>query len=524
MSVVCATSTGAVVITKGADSVMKNLMAGQTLPASAQTSLDTFSRQGLRTLVVARREMTMDAYQGWKSQWEKANSQVSGKDAAVESVAASAEVDMTYIGVTALEDRLQDKVPATIQNLREAGIRVWVLTGDKVETAIEIAKSCKLFEPDMQLVQIVNDAQASDSVIKARDALAQDASKIVLGPKSQVAHGMVLDGISVAHILADGRPETRRALYEMAEKCSSCVCCRLSPLQKRELVELVRAENSNAITLSIGDGANDVPMIQGAHVGIGIRGKEGSAAVQACDVAVSQFHFLGNLLLCHGRKAYRRMATFLCFFIYRSVCLGWSYALYAATTSFSGQLAFPEWLDIMYSPLTTCSVVFLVAFDCDYKDEEAVQRPELYSPGPKRTLLNLGTFGKWMFFATWHGILAWAVPTYSLIDQQARVNQTHEFWQASFVAFTSVIIIVHLKLFIVAVKPMSIFGVCIVVFEMLVYIPVVLFLASSFGAKVAPEFQNVPMEAVASLPHLLQIIFVPIVAVSLDIFASCNLA
>merc|ERR1719183_2998771 len=109
----------------------------------------------------------------------------------------------------------------------------------------------------------------------------------------------------------------RRAFYEVAEKCSSCVCCRLSPLQKRELVELVRSENQKAITLSIGDGANDVPMIQGAHVGIGIRGKEGSASVQASDMAISQFSFLGNLVFCHGRKAYRRLATFLCFFIYR---------------------------------------------------------------------------------------------------------------------------------------------------------------------------------------------------------------
>merc|ERR1719326_563242 len=101
-------------------------------------------------------------------------------------------------------------------------------------------------------------------------------------------------------------------------KSSSCVCCRLSPMQKRKLVELVREQNAQAITLSIGDGANDVPMIQGAHIGVGIRGKEGSASVQACDVAISQFSFLGSLVFCHGRKAYRRIATFLCFFIYKS--------------------------------------------------------------------------------------------------------------------------------------------------------------------------------------------------------------
>ena len=131
--------------------------------------------------------------------------------------------------------------------------------------------------------------------MKYRDDLAQRDS----GQKGSL-WGMVLDGASVAHILKDNVGGARRALYEIGENCRSCVCCRLSPMQKRELVEMVREENPKAITLSIGDGANDVPMIQGAHVGIGIRGKEGSASVLASDVAISQFSFLANLLFCHG--------------------------------------------------------------------------------------------------------------------------------------------------------------------------------------------------------------------------------
>merc|ERR1712151_1248482 len=104
-------------------------------------------------------------------------------------------------------------------------------------------------------------------------------------------------------------------------KSSSCVCCRLSPMQKRELVELVRQQNSRAITLAIGDGANDVPMIQGAHVGIGIRGKEGNGAVLASDVAISRFRFLVPLLFCHGRRAYRRMAVFLLYVLYKHIAI-----------------------------------------------------------------------------------------------------------------------------------------------------------------------------------------------------------
>merc|ERR1719204_2802010 len=129
-------------------------------------------------------------------------------------------------------------------------------------------------------------------------------------------------------------------------------------------------------------------MIQGAHVGIGVRGKEGSAALQASDVAISQFSFLGNLLLCHGRKSYRRVATFLLFFIYKSVALGWSYIIFAHTTLFSGEGAYPQWLDVIWNPLTSCAVVLILVLDIDVVDEIALASPHLYMPGPTRRFFN----------------------------------------------------------------------------------------------------------------------------------------
>jgi magnesium-transporting ATPase (P-type) len=171
MSVVCPTSSGAEVITKGADNIMKDLIVGKELPSAAQESLERFSRQGLRTLVVARRTMSTNEYQDFKTKWEDANKVMEGRDQAIASVAASAEVEMAYVGVTALEDRLQDNVPETIKCVRDAGVRIWVLTGDKVETAVEIAKSCKLFEPDMELIEIVNQPDAAKHIVKVREAL-----------------------------------------------------------------------------------------------------------------------------------------------------------------------------------------------------------------------------------------------------------------------------------------------------------------------------------------------------------------
>lgn len=200
--------------------------------------------------------------------------------------------------------------------------------------------------------------------------------------------------------------------------------------------------------------------------------------------------------------------------------MGWSYVVYACSTNFSGQLAFPEYLDVLYSPLTTIAVVVLVAFDCDFKDEEALTHPELYMPGPSRAHMSIRVFSRWMCFATLHGILAWVVPVYLLTTQEERMKQTHSFWQASFTAFTIIILIVHLKLFVVAVKPMRPIGVGIILVELVAYIPIVLGLSSAVGSKVAPELRNVPMEVFSSWPHLLCLTLVPMGALAADVLES----
>merc|ERR1719375_1653983 len=146
------------------------------------------------------------------------------------------------------------------------------------------------------------------------------------------ACGLVLDGQTLSFVLESDIAMAK--LFSLCLACSTCVCCRLSPSQKRKLVELVKFQDTGSVTLAVGDGANDVPMIQGAHVGIGIRGKEGSQAVQSCDVAISKFRFLVPLLLCHGRRGYRRVATFLCYFLYKHVVLSTGDLIWAHQSDF----------------------------------------------------------------------------------------------------------------------------------------------------------------------------------------------
>jgi len=233
-------------------------------------------------------------------------------------------------------------------------------------------------------------------------------------------------------------------LFEVGIASNACVCCRLSPAQKRRLVEVVRSCSPTTITLAIGDGANDVPMLQGAHLGIGIRGKEGAQAVMASDIAISQFRFLVPLLLCHGRRAYVRTATYLCYYLYKNVALAWGDVIWAHQNNLQGNTAYPSWLSSMFSALFTAwPLLFVLGMDEDIPDWLANTNPEVYLEGPQRTSFNYTVFSVWMLAAAYHGSLAWTIPMAAFgTDQYGTVD----FWRASVVAFTLVIFIISSKL------------------------------------------------------------------------------
>jgi len=238
------------------------------------------------------------------------------------------------------------------------------------------------------------------------------------------------------------------------------------------------------------------------------------------DVAVTQFSFLGNVLLCHGRKAYRRVALFLCFFIYKSVALGWSYVVYAHTTLFSGEGAYPQWLDIIWNPMTSCAAVLVLTSDVDFPDEVVLRMPKLYEPGPARRFFNPRRFARWMCAATFHGVLAWSVPVYGLTNQAERVERPlaegGPFWQASFTAFTTLFLIIHLKLFVIVEKPLQLIGLVPLILELGLYFPV----SIGLGSELAPshELLDAPQTVFRSWRHLCVIILLPMFAVIPDLF------
>jgi phospholipid-translocating P-type ATPase (flippase) len=435
-------------ITKGADTVMEPLLR-EPLSADCQTHLDTYAAKGLRTLIVGMKKVSQEEWEEWSAQYIAAREVINTtKESGMAEVAARIEKGLKFVGITAVDDRLQDQVPETIRLVKEMGIRLWVLTGDKTETAVDIARSCSLFTSSTTLAYAVKAKDAKD----AEDSLLKAYSEL----EGKADAGIVLDGQTLLHALKS--PECRKVIYDLGMVSRSCICARLSPQQKLQLVQLVREQDPKTITLSVGDGANDVPMIYGAHVGVAICGKEGTQAVQASDVAVSQFRFLMPLLQCHGRRAYRRVAMFLCFFLYKNITLIMLDIVWMFEYKFKGMVAVPEWLSINFNPIfTSLHMLLILGLDKDIPDEDANNNPALYKVGPARTLFNLKVFSKWVILGCYHGVICWTIP-YMVIDPDIDnlvKTERSDFWVSSVTSFSCVVFVVCLKLMLVAQNPLG---------------------------------------------------------------------
>ena len=320
MSVLARDPNGRVVLfCKGADSVIYERLRADhdpELKAATLRDLETFANGGLRTLCIARRYLDNSEYESWAKKYDAACAAVEDREGEIERACELVEHSLDILGATALEDKLQEGVPEAISMLHQAGIKLWILTGDKLQTAIEIGYSCNLLTNDMDVMII-----SADSEEGARAQIEAGLNKMasVLGPPpvngrkgnheasghdSSASFAVVIDGDSLRYAL---QPSLKPLFLALGTQCSAVICCRVSPSQKALTVKLVK-DGCNAMTLSIGDGANDVAMIQEANIGVGLFGLEGSQAAMSADYAFGQFRFLTRLLLVHGRWSYIRVA------------------------------------------------------------------------------------------------------------------------------------------------------------------------------------------------------------------------
>lgn len=347
------------------------------------------------------------------------------------------ETNLTLLGATAIEDKLQDNVPETIQALRDAGIKVWVLTGDKVETAINIGFSCNLITSEM--IRIVVQSSRTQEV-------QQDLEKGIAACKGEGKFVLVVSGEALIKAI---RPEVKPLLMEICDRCNVVLACRVSPQQKADIVKLIRDNKPDVRTLGIGDGANDVNMITAAHVGIGIAGLEGQQAVRASDYSVAQFSYLRRLLFVHGRECYRRNATLICYNFYKNLLVVMPIFFYGMFTVYSGQLLYNQWTYQLFNLLfAAIPIVIYAVFDREIPYDTLERDPRYYKLGLNGRLFNTSAFWFWILEAVLQSIAVCLVPMFSLcsVSGDSDNGKIDSMWVASVLIFSLVVAVVNVKI------------------------------------------------------------------------------
>ncbi|XP_071524066.1 probable phospholipid-transporting ATPase IA [Panulirus ornatus] len=382
MSVIVKTPQGQIKLyCKGADTVIcERLGDNQQFRDLTVRHLEEFAGEGLRTLCYAVADISPEFYEEWKNTFYKASTALQFRERKLEDAAQLIENNLTLLGATAIEDKLQDEVPETIAALLKAGIHVWVLTGDKQETAINIGHSCHLLNQGMPLI-ILN----TESLDETRDAINRHVVEFGEQLKRENEAALIIDGKTLIYALT---PDLRKDFLDLCISCKSVICCRVSPSQKAEVVELLTRE-TGSVTLAIGDGANDVAMIQKANVGVGIAGLEGLQAACASDYAIGQFRFLARLLFVHGAWNYSRLCKVILYSFYKNICLYVIELWWAAMSGWSGQVLFERWSIAMYNVLFTAAPPLVMGiFDRSCSAETRMKYPELYRESQSGSYFN----------------------------------------------------------------------------------------------------------------------------------------
>ncbi|KAI0805530.1 hypothetical protein GGR55DRAFT_281264 [Xylaria sp. FL0064] len=414
---------------KGADSIIySRLKRGEQAELRKTTAehLELFAREGLRTLCIAQRILSEQEYLEWRKEHDKAASAMQDREEKLEEVADKIEQNLTLLGGTAIEDRLQDGVPDTIEVLGKAGIKLWVLTGDKVETAINIGFSCNLLNNDMELItlKVVEDESGDvtgDQFVNELDAeLTQRLRHFGLtGDDDDLAqarqtheppsptHALVVDGFTLKWVLDE---RIKQKFLILCKQCASVLCCRVSPAQKAAVVSMVK-NSLDVMTLSIGDGANDVAMIQEADVGVGIAGVEGRQAVMSADYAIGQFRFLQRLVLVHGRWSYRRMAEAIANFFYKNMIWTFTIFWYQIWCNYDITYLFEYTYIILFNLIfTSLPPIVIGVLDQDVSDSVSLAVPQLYRRGIERLEWTQQKFWTYMVDGIYQSVITFFIP------------------------------------------------------------------------------------------------------------------
>ncbi|XP_031138069.1 phospholipid-transporting ATPase IB isoform X2 [Sander lucioperca] len=440
MSVVVRTPNGKLrLYCKGADNVIfERLTEASQYKELTLAHLEQFATEGLRTLCFAYVDLEEDAYQEWLKEYTRISTVLKDRAQKLEECYELLEKNLLLLGATAIEDRLQAGVPETIATLMRADIKIWVLTGDKQETAINIGYSCRLVTHHMSLI-IVNE----DSLDATRATLTAHCSSLGDSLKKENELALIIDGQTLKYALSF---ELRQAFLDLALSCKAVICCRVSPLQKSEIVDMVK-KYVKAITLAIGDGANDVGMIQTAHVGVGISGNEGMQATNSSDYSIAQFSYLEKLLLVHGAWSYNRVTKCILYCFYKNVVLYIIELWFAFVNGFSGQILFERWCIGLYNVIFTALPPFTLGiFDRPCSQQNMLRFPQLYRITQNAEGFNTKVFWGHCINALIHSIILFWFPLKMLEHDSSFSNgQGNDYLFVGNMVYTYVVVTVCLK-------------------------------------------------------------------------------
>ena len=465
---------------KGSDNVIDNLLSSESKNSKEynyiMNKVNEYSSKGLRTLLFGYKELSLEEYDKFDKSYKYLieDMEENNNQQKIYNLYEEIENDITLIGATAIEDKLQYKAEETINKFINIGIKICMLTGDKLETAKNIAISCKLITSEMNIIKVEYNKILDNNPIKNLKNYLKYLIKNNFDNKDMnKKYSLLINGDILAKILSS--EETIKIFNKLFNKCSSIICSRVSPKQKSKLVNIIKSKNKE-VCLAIGDGANDVGMITESNIGIGINGIEGSEAARVSDYSLNQFFHLQKLLLYHGREAYRKNSYFIIYNFYKNIIFVSPMFFFGFINFFSGLTLYDPFLHQLYNVFYSIFPIFYFSiFDREYESKELLDNPNYYIQGMNNNCFNIFIFIKHLLLGFLDGFLL-MISSFIVFcfnsDKGYNLNNLYSFGTA---IFSGIIIIVNLKVLLNS-KIIDIFIITLIFLSIFTYyIGVILF-------------------------------------------------
>uniref|UniRef100_A0A8C1LZE4 Phospholipid-transporting ATPase n=1 Tax=Cyprinus carpio TaxID=7962 RepID=A0A8C1LZE4_CYPCA len=445
MSVIVQTKSGETLLfCKGADSSIFPRVKPEEVDR-IRMHVERNATEGYRTLCVAFKQLSAEEYAVADTGLREARLALQDREEKLIAVYNQVETGMSLIGATAVEDRLQEEAAETMEALQGAGMKVWVLTGDKMETAKSTCYACRLFQRGTELLELtlrtLEDERLKLSFLSCRSWSTANQD-----------YGFIIDGATLS-IVMNPQHEVDASQYkslflQICQNCTAVLCCRMAPLQKAQIVKMVKTSKGSPITLSIGDGANDVSMILEAHVGIGIKGKEGRQAVRNSDYAIPKLKHLKKLLLAHGHLYYVRIAHLVQYFFYKNLCFILPQFLYQFFCGYSQQPLYDAAYLTMYNIcFTSMPILAYSLLEQHISIEILLDNATLYREIANNAMLRWRPFLYWTLLGIFQGLLFFFGVRFLFSNPALQDNgQVFGNWSYGTIVFTVLVFTVTLKL------------------------------------------------------------------------------